>query len=55
MSTVYSIKNGLDIKLLGEAEKTLVDLHAKKFAIKPLTKKNDQTYIFRDYCRFACL
>lgn len=35
MSTVYSIKKGLDIKLLGEAEKTLVDLNASKFAIKP--------------------
>lgn len=29
------IKKGLDIKLLGEAEKTLVDLKAKKYAIKP--------------------
>lgn len=29
------IKKGLDIKLLGEAEKTLVDLRAKKFAVKP--------------------
>lgn len=35
MSTVYSIKRGLDIKLLGEAEKTLVDLNATRFAIKP--------------------
>lgn len=35
MSTVYSIKKGLDIKLLGAAEKTLVDLNASKFAIKP--------------------
>ena len=35
MSTVYSIKKGLDIKLLGEAEKTIVDLNAKRFAIKP--------------------
>jgi Na+-transporting NADH:ubiquinone oxidoreductase subunit A len=35
MSTVYSIKKGLDIKLLGEAERTLVDLNAVKFAIKP--------------------
>lgn len=35
MSTVYKIKKGLDIKLLGEAEKTIVDLNAKKFAIKP--------------------
>lgn len=29
------IKKGLDIKLLGEAEKTLFDLRAKKFAVKP--------------------
>lgn len=35
MSTVYSIKKGLDIKLLGGAEKTIVDLEAKRFAIKP--------------------
>lgn len=35
MSTVYSIKKGLDIKLKGEAEKTLVDLNAVSFAIKP--------------------
>ena len=35
MSTVYSIKKGLDIKLIGESEKTLVDLKAKRFAIKP--------------------
>lgn len=35
MSTVYTIKKGLDIKLIGEAEKTIVDLNAKRFAIKP--------------------
>ncbi len=35
MSTVYKIKKGLDIKLLGEAEKTIVDLNAKRYAIKP--------------------
>ena len=35
MSTVYKIKKGLDIKLFGEAEKTIVDLNAKRFAIKP--------------------
>ena len=35
MSTVYTIKKGLDIKLFGEAEKTIVDLNAKRFAIKP--------------------
>ena len=35
MSTTFKIKKGLDIKLLGTAEKTVVDLGAKKFAIKP--------------------
>lgn len=35
MSTVYKIKKGLDIKLIGKAEKTIVDLKAKRFAIKP--------------------
>ena len=35
MSTDYIIKKGIDIKLLGEAEKTIVDLNAKRFAIKP--------------------
>jgi Na+-transporting NADH:ubiquinone oxidoreductase subunit A len=35
MSTVYNIKKGLDIKLLGEAEKTVVDLNATLFAVKP--------------------
>jgi Na+-transporting NADH:ubiquinone oxidoreductase subunit A len=35
MSTVYKIKKGLNIKLLGEAEKTIVDLNAKRFAVKP--------------------
>jgi len=35
MSTVFSVKKGLNIKLLGEAEKTIVDLDAKRFAIKP--------------------
>lgn len=35
MSTVYSIKKGLDIRLLGEAEKTVVDLNVQRFAIKP--------------------
>ena len=35
MSTVYSIKKGLDINLLGEAEKTIVDLNANRFAVKP--------------------
>lgn len=35
MSTNFIIKKGLDIKLLGEAEKTIVDLNANKFAIKP--------------------
>ena len=35
MSTTFVIKKGLDIKLLGDAEKTVVDLNAKTFAIKP--------------------
>jgi len=35
MSTIYKIKKGLNINLLGEAEKTIVDLNAKRFAIKP--------------------
>lgn len=35
MSTTFIIKKGLDIKLLGEAEKTIVDLNAEKFAVKP--------------------
>ncbi len=35
MSTVYSIKKGLDINLLGEAEKTVVDLNDQLFAVKP--------------------
>ncbi|MCF6169806.1 MAG: Na(+)-translocating NADH-quinone reductase subunit A [Bacteroidales bacterium] len=35
MSTVYSIKKGLDIKLIGGPQKTVVDLKAQRFAIKP--------------------
>lgn len=35
MSTTYVIKKGLDIKLIGDAEKTIVDLNADRFAIKP--------------------
>jgi len=35
MSTVFSIKKGLDIKLLGDAERTIVDLKSRLFAIKP--------------------
>ena len=35
MSTTFVIKKGLDIKLLGDAEKTVVDLGANTFAIKP--------------------
>lgn len=35
MSTVYSIKKGLDIKLLGESQKTVASLNAKRYAIKP--------------------
>jgi len=35
MSTDFIIKKGLDIKLVGEADKTVVDLNAKRFALKP--------------------
>ncbi|PKP30018.1 MAG: NADH:ubiquinone reductase (Na(+)-transporting) subunit A [Bacteroidetes bacterium HGW-Bacteroidetes-16] len=35
MSTNYLINKGLDIKLLGGSEKTIVDYSAKRFAIKP--------------------
>lgn len=35
MSTVYSIKKGLNINLIGEAEKTISELNASLFAIKP--------------------
>ena len=35
MSTVFSIKKGLDIRLLGDAERTVVDLESRLFAIKP--------------------
>ena len=35
MSTVFTIKKGLDIKLLGDAERTIVDLKSRLFAIKP--------------------
>ncbi len=35
MSTTFIIKKGLDIKLIGDAEKTIVDLNANRFAIKP--------------------
>ncbi|MDN5350085.1 MAG: Na+-transporting NADH:ubiquinone oxidoreductase subunit [Bacteroidales bacterium] len=35
MSTVTKIKKGLDIKLIGEAEKTIKDLVTDQFAIKP--------------------
>lgn len=35
MSTTFVIKKGLDIKLFGTAEKTVVDLNAERFAIKP--------------------
>jgi len=36
MSTVTKIKKGLDIKMIGEAEKTIKDLVADQFAIKPI-------------------
>lgn len=35
MSTSYLIKKGLDIKLLGDSEKSIVEYAAKRFAIKP--------------------
>jgi len=35
MSTITTIKKGLDIKLVGEAEKTITEVHAKHVALKP--------------------
>ncbi len=35
MSTITTIKKGLDIKLVGEAEKTITEVLAKQIAIKP--------------------
>ena len=35
MPAVYSIRKGLDIKLIGDAEKTVVDLKSRLFAVKP--------------------
>jgi len=35
MSTNYLINKGLDIKLLGDSEKNIVDYSAKRFAVKP--------------------
>ncbi len=35
MSTVTKIKKGLDINLIGEAEKTITDLKNEQFAVKP--------------------
>ncbi|VAW26565.1 Na(+)-translocating NADH-quinone reductase subunit A, partial [hydrothermal vent metagenome] len=35
MSTVFSIKKGLDIRLLGDAERTVIDLNSRLYAIKP--------------------
>ena len=35
MSTITTIKKGLDIKLVGEAEKTLTEVQAKHVAVKP--------------------
>ncbi len=35
MPTVYSITKGLDIKLIGDAEKTVADLNSRLFAVKP--------------------
>ncbi len=36
MSTVTKIKKGLDIKMIGEAEKTIKDHVTDQFAIKPI-------------------
>lgn len=35
MSTITTIKKGLEIKLVGEAEKTITEVHAKRVALKP--------------------
>jgi len=35
MSTITTIKKGLDIKLVGEAEKTITEVQAKQIALKP--------------------
>ena len=35
MSIAYSIRKGLDIKLIGDAEKTVADLKSRLFAVKP--------------------
>lgn len=35
MSTITTIKKGLDIKLVGEAEKTITEVLAKQIAVKP--------------------
>lgn len=35
MSTITTIKKGLDIKLVGEAEKTITEVLAKRIALKP--------------------
>lgn len=35
MSTIKTIKKGLDIKLVGEAEKTITEVLAKRVALKP--------------------
>jgi len=35
MSTITTIKKGLDIKLIGEAEKTITEIPTKKVALKP--------------------
>ena len=35
MSKTTTIKKGLDIKLVGEAEKTITEIHAKRVALKP--------------------
>ncbi|NOR87926.1 MAG: Na(+)-translocating NADH-quinone reductase subunit A [Bacteroidales bacterium] len=35
MSTITTIKKGLEIKLIGDAEKTITEVHAKRVALKP--------------------
>jgi len=42
MSTITTIKKGLDIKLVGEAEKTITEVHAQNIALKP----TDYTSVF---------
>lgn len=36
MSEAIKIRNGFDIKLYGEAEKTITEIHPKRYAVKPV-------------------